>query len=101
MSLYPLALNIISYCWILFAVIWLVGAFWPKRSVYRESRWRRLGYVIPIVVGGCSVFIGDRLSVPLDVAVVPRVDALPRCGGVLCVPGLPFCIWARFTPGRV
>jgi hypothetical protein len=30
-SAYPLALNIISDCWILFAVIWLVAAFWTKR----------------------------------------------------------------------
>ena len=49
---YPLALNIISDCWILFAVIWLAAAFWTKRSVYKESRWQRLGYVIPILVGG-------------------------------------------------
>ena len=33
-SPYPVALNIISDCWILFAVIWLVAAFWTKRSVY-------------------------------------------------------------------
>jgi hypothetical protein len=33
MQTYPLALNIISDCWILFAVIWLVAAFWTKRSV--------------------------------------------------------------------
>jgi cytochrome c biogenesis protein CcdA len=64
MSLYPPALNIISYGWILFAVIWLVAAFWTKRSVYRESRWRRLGYLIPIIVGGYLVFKGDRLSDP-------------------------------------
>ena len=100
MSLYPLALNIISYCWILFAVIWLVAAFWTKRSVYRESRWRRLGYVIPILVGGYLVFKGDRLSDPLDLQAIPHVDALAWTGVVLCIAGLAFCIWARFTLGR-
>ena len=58
MSAYPLALNIISDCWILFAVIWLVAAFCIKRSIYKESRWQRLGYVIPILVGGYLVFKG-------------------------------------------
>ena len=82
MSLYPLALNIISYCWILFAVIWLVAAFWTKRSVYQESRWRRLGYVIPILVGGYLVFKGDRRSDPLDLRVIPHVDALAWTGVV-------------------
>ena len=100
MSLYPLALNIISYCWILFAVIWLVAAFWTKRSVYRESGWRRLGYVIPILVGGYLVFKGDRLSDPLDLQAIPHVDALAWTGVVLCIAGLAFCIWARFTLGR-
>ena len=75
-SAYPLALNIISDCWILFAVIWLVAAFWTKRSVYQESRWQRLGYVIPILVGGYLVFKGHRLSDSLDLRVIPHVDAL-------------------------
>src|SRR6266496_6633601 len=55
-SSYPLDLNIISDCWILFAVIWLIAAFWTKRSVYQESRWQRLGYMIPILIGGYLVF---------------------------------------------
>jgi len=99
-GLYPFALNFISYCWILFAVIWLVAAFWTKRSVYRESGWRRLGYVIPILVGGYLVFKGDRLSDPLDLQAIPHVDALAWTGVVLCIAGLAFCIWARFTLGR-
>ena len=99
-GLYPFALNFISYCWILFAVIWLVAAFWTKRSVYRESGWRRLGYVIPILVGGYLVFKGDRLSDPLDLQAIPHVDALAWTGVVFCIAGLAFCIWARFTLGR-
>jgi len=62
---YPLALNIISDCWILFAIIWLIAAIWTRRSIYKESRWQRLGYVIPILVGGYLAFKGQRLSDPL------------------------------------
>jgi protein-S-isoprenylcysteine O-methyltransferase Ste14 len=100
MQTYPLALNIISGCWILFAVIWLVAAFWTKRSVYQESRVQRLGYVIPLLVGGYLVFKGRRLSDPLDLRVIPHVDALAWTGVVLCIAGLAFCVWARFTLGR-
>jgi protein-S-isoprenylcysteine O-methyltransferase Ste14 len=99
-SAYPLALNIISDCWILFAVIWLIAAFWTKRSVYRESRWQRLGYVMPILLGAYLVFRGQRLSEPLNLRVIPRIDALAWIGVVLCVAGLVVCIWARFTLGR-
>jgi protein-S-isoprenylcysteine O-methyltransferase Ste14 len=78
-SAYPLALNIIGDCWILFAINWLIAAFWTKRSVYKESQ---------------------RLSDPLNLRVIPHVDALVWTGVVLCIAGLTFCIWARFTLGR-
>jgi protein-S-isoprenylcysteine O-methyltransferase Ste14 len=100
MQTYPLALNIISACWILFSVIWLLAAFWTKRSVYQESRAQRLRYVIPILVGGFLLAKGRRLSDPLSHRVIPHVEALAWTGVVLCVAGLAFCIWARFTLGR-
>jgi protein-S-isoprenylcysteine O-methyltransferase Ste14 len=76
-----------------------VAAFWTKRSVYRESRVQRLGYIIPILIGGYLVIKGHRLSDPLDLRIIPHVDALAWTGVVLCVAGLAFCIWARFTLG--
>jgi protein-S-isoprenylcysteine O-methyltransferase Ste14 len=100
MSFYPLAFKIINACWILFAVTWLIAAFWTKRSVYQENRWQRLGYMIPLLVGAYLVFKGARLSHPLDLRVIPRLDALAWTGVVLCIAGLAFCFWARFTLGR-
>jgi len=96
----PLALNIISACWILFSVIWLLAAFWTKRSVYQESRLQRMRYVIPIFVGGFLLAKGHRLSDPLNHRVIPHLEGLAWTGVVLCVAGLAFCIWARFTLGR-
>ena len=100
MQTYPLALNIISDCWILFAVTWLLAALWTKQSVYQESRAQRLRYAIPIVLGGFLLAKGRRLSDPLNHRVIPHVEALAWIGVVLCVAGLAFCIWARFTLGR-
>src|SRR5438552_540903 len=100
MQTYPLVLNIISGCWILFAVIWLLAAFATKKSVYQESRAQRLRYTIPILVGGFLLAKGHRLSNPLNHRVIPHVDALAWIGVVLCVAGFAFCIWARFTLGR-
>jgi len=100
MQTYPLALNIISACWILFAVIWLLAAFATKQSVYRESRVQRMRYVIPILLSGFLLAKGHRLSDPLNHRVIPHVEALAWTGVVLCVAGLAFCIWARFTLGR-
>ena len=100
MQTYPLALNIISGCWILFTVIWLLAAFATKKSVYRESTAQRLRYVIPILLGGFLLAKGRRLSDPLSHRVIPHVEALAWTGVVLCVAGFVFCIWARFTLGR-
>src|SRR6266446_5129136 len=100
MPSYPLALNIISACWTLFAVIWLLAAFATKKSVYQESRAQRLRYVIPIFLGGFLLAKGHRLSDPLNHRVIPHVEALAWTGVVLCIVGLAFCIWARFTLGR-
>lgn len=100
MQTYPLALNIISVCWTLFAVIWLLAAFATKQSVYQESRLQRLRYTIPILLGGFLLAKGHRLSDPLNHRVIPHLDALAWTGVVLCIAGLIFCIWARFTLGR-
>src|SRR6266513_1424920 len=100
MHTYPLVLNIISACWTVFAVIWLLAAFATKKSVYQESRAQRLRYTIPILVGGFLLAKGHRLSDPLNHRVIPHVDALAWIGVVLCVAGFAFCIWARFTLGR-
>jgi protein-S-isoprenylcysteine O-methyltransferase Ste14 len=100
LNAYPLALKIISVCWTVFAVVWLVAAFWTKRSIYQESRLQRLAYVIPILLGGFLLAKGHRLSDPLDRRVIPHYDALAWIGVLLCIAGLVFCIWARFTLGR-
>jgi len=100
MHSYPSALNIISLCWILFAVIWLLAAFATKQTVYRESGLQRLRYIIPLLLGWFLLAKGHRLSDPLNYRVIPHVDALAWIGAVLCIAGLAFCVWARFTLGR-
>jgi protein-S-isoprenylcysteine O-methyltransferase Ste14 len=97
---YSLALKIISDCWILFAVIWLVAAFWTKQSVYQQRGGKLLRYAIPLVIGAYLIFKGPRLSDPLDLRVIPHLDAIAWAGVALCIAGLAFCIWARLTLGR-
>jgi protein-S-isoprenylcysteine O-methyltransferase Ste14 len=96
---YPLALRIIGDCWILFAVIWMIAAFWTKQSVYQERRgfWR---YSLPLLIGAYLIFKGPRFADPLDLRVIPHVDAIAWTGVVLCIAGLAFCVWARLTLGR-
>jgi protein-S-isoprenylcysteine O-methyltransferase Ste14 len=100
MQTYQLALNIISACWALFAVIWLLAAFATKQTVYKESGLQRLRYILPLLLGWFLLAKGHRLSDPLNHRVIPHLDALAWIGAVLCIAGLIFCVWARFTLGR-
>ena len=100
MQTYRLALNVIGSCWGIFCIIWLLAAFFTKRSVYQESTGQRLRYVVPLLIGGYLLFKGNRLPDPLNHRVIPHFEALAWVGLVLCVAGLAFCLWARFTLGR-
>jgi protein-S-isoprenylcysteine O-methyltransferase Ste14 len=100
MPAYRLALNVIGCCWGAFTLIWLLAAFWTKRSVYQENRGQRLRHVVPIFCGGYLLAKGHRLPAPLSHRVIPHLEALAWIGIILCIAGLTFCVWARFTLGR-
>ncbi len=99
MDSFPLALKIISGCWGLFCVVWLIAAFWTKQSVYQQRGGGLLRYMLPLAVGAYLIFKGPRLSDPLNLRVIPHVNAIAWTGVVLCIAGLLFCFWARFTLG--
>ena len=98
MNSYSFALKIIRDCWILFAVIWMVAAFWTKQLVYQERR-GLLRYSLPLAIGAYLIFKGSRFSNPLSFRLLPHVEALAWAGVVLCVAGLAFCVWARLALG--
>jgi protein-S-isoprenylcysteine O-methyltransferase Ste14 len=103
--------NIISSCWGVFVVVWLLTAIFTKRTVYRESGAQRLRYMLPIVIGCYLLFRGSRLSYPFNVRIIPHTDALLEspasplaalrvAAAILCICGVGFCFWARAILGR-
>ena len=94
------ATNIISACWMIFGAVWLIAAVWTKRSVYRESGLQRLRYITPILIGSFLLFRGNRMIYPLNTRVIPSTDWILLAAVILCIAGLAFCLWARFTLGR-
>jgi protein-S-isoprenylcysteine O-methyltransferase Ste14 len=77
----------------------MIAAFWTKQSVYQQRR-GFFRYTIPLFIGAYLLFKGPRLSDPLDLHIIPHSDPIAWIGVVLCIGGLLFCIWARFTLGR-
>lgn len=94
------AINIITACWIIFLVVWLLAAVSTKRSVYRESRAQRLRYWVLLVIAFLLLINGRRLPYPLNVRIIPHLNVVACAGVILCISGLAFSIWARVTLGR-
>src|SRR3954454_15397868 len=90
-----LANNIVSICWILFGVIWIVAAMSSKRTIYRASRGQRLRYTLLLIVACGLLFNTHRLPYPFDLRVIPCTDAIALTCAISCVAGLLFCFWAR------
>src|SRR6266850_5934883 len=100
MSAYPVAINTIRACWIIFMAVWLLAAISTQRSVYSESRAQRLRYSILLIAAYFLLIRGHRLPYPLSARVIPHMEVIAWAGAGLCVAGLGFCIWARVTLGR-
>ena len=91
--------NIISACWGVFFIVWLLAAIFTKRTVYNESAARRFRYLIPILIGWYLVFRGHRLPRPFNIQIISQTDAILVVSSILCLCGLGFCLWARATLG--
>ena len=96
----PIVNNIISNCWALLLVVWLLAAIFTKRTVYRESRAQRLRYMIPIMIGCYLLFRGNRLPYPFNVRTIPHTDPILVTAAALCICGVGLCFWARAVLGR-
>src|SRR5262245_58879901 len=92
--------NVISGCWGVFAVVWLLAALFTKRSIYRESGAQRLGYILPITIGCYLLFRGHRFAYPFNARIIPQTDAIHIAAAILCIGGVSFCFWARAILGR-
>ena len=92
--------NIISVCWGVFFIVWVLAALSTKRTVYRQAGLQPLRYIIPALIGWYLLFRGEHLPYPLHLHIIPQSDAILIGSSFLCVCGVVLCIWARATLGR-
>jgi protein-S-isoprenylcysteine O-methyltransferase Ste14 len=97
-----MALKIILGCWDVFLVVWVIGLFFNKRTVQRETIGRRLSYSLLFFLSFGLLF--RRVFLPrrhlLAQVVLPHCHALNAASVVLAVVGLALALWARGTLGR-
>ena len=96
---YSSGLGVIRVCWIIFVVVWLLGAVSTKRTIYRESGGERARYWVLLVIAYFLLFRSNTLPFPFDWLAIPHRKSSAWAGAFLCVSGLVFAIWARAILG--
>ena len=84
--------------WLIFLVIWCVGALRTKPIVRRDPLGRRLLYAIPTLIGFYLLFTPQH-SGPLSGRLLPSTPGFAWLGWGLTVLGLGLAIWARVHLG--
>jgi protein-S-isoprenylcysteine O-methyltransferase Ste14 len=97
---YSSGVGLIRLCWIIFVVVWLLGAVSTKRTIYREGSGERARYWVVLVIGYFLLIRSSSLPPPFDWLVVPHTKPSAWIGAFLCVGGLLFAVWARVILGR-
>lgn len=93
------AMQICSYCWMGFILVWLVAWFKTKRTQEQMHFGSRLLYGVPVFIGSYLLF-GDNFSGWLQQRVIPKNAWLEALAIALTAAGIGFAIWARFYIGE-
>lgn len=91
-----LAGHIITTCWIIFVLVWLVAAFRTKRTVEKQNLLSALAHRIPVGLGWW-LLVFPRFRSPMTWQIIPRTAFFQITGAAVCIYGLIFTLWARRT----
>lgn len=92
-------MQICSYLWTAFVLVWLVAWFKTKRTQERMDFRSRLLYGIPVFIGSYLLF-SDAFSGWLQERVIPKNVWLEYLAILLTTAGIGVAIWARFYIGE-
>jgi protein-S-isoprenylcysteine O-methyltransferase Ste14 len=93
------AMQICSYCWMMFLLVWLLAWFRTKRTQEQIHFGSRLLYGVPVFIGSYLLF-SSNFSGWLQERVIPKNFWLEVLAVSLTVAGIGFAIWARFYIGE-
>jgi protein-S-isoprenylcysteine O-methyltransferase Ste14 len=98
-SFYPVIDHLIRGLWAGFGLLWLLAAFFTKRTVQIQSPWSR---ALQLALGIFGYFLVFARRVPyetLNTTLVPKTGPTAILGLVLVLAGLLFAVWARVFLG--
>ncbi len=90
------ASDVIITCWCVFIVVWIVTAAKTKATVEMQSGASMLAHRVPVGLGWWLMLF-PNFPGEFNRQILPRTAELQVAGAVICVCGLVFTLWARFT----
>ncbi len=90
------ASYIIATCWCIFVVVWLAGAIRTKRTAEKQSVESALAHRIPVAFGWWLLIV-PNLPGRMNLPIIPHTTGVEITGAAICLFGLFFTVWARFT----
>lgn len=88
--------RVVSFSWLAFVAIWFLAALVAKPGARQGSPARALLRLVLVVFIALGVRYRDRFP---QLTFGEHREAVALAGAVLCVLGLLFASWARFTMG--
>jgi protein-S-isoprenylcysteine O-methyltransferase Ste14 len=88
--------EIIITCWCVFLMVWLVTAAKAKRTVEMQSPASMLAHRLPVGLGWWLLLF-PNFPGEFNRQMWPRTEELKIAGAVICICGLVFTLWARYT----
>jgi len=87
---------IISTCWIIFLVYWVVSAFKVKVTAEPQSLPSALAHRIPVGLGW-FLMVYRGFPPPMNTLLTPHTNGVMAFGVLVCLFGLLVTLWARWT----
>ena len=92
--------NAVAALWVVWLIIWLVGAAATAKDVEAQTRSARLTHSVFIWLGALLIFVHWRTLGALALPLFPRQPWISWTGVAFVAIGLGFAVWARFHLGR-
>jgi protein-S-isoprenylcysteine O-methyltransferase Ste14 len=86
---------VIAICWFIFVIVWMVSAFFVKRTVERSLGWARLLVLVAVLL----IFTPLNHVAALRQPLWTRTAAIGAVAALITIGGLAFCVWARTVLG--
>lgn len=87
---------IITACWIIFLVYWVISALKVKAIAEKQSLSSALAHRIPVGLAW-FLMVFHRFPPPLNQPFIPHTDGTGIIGTAVCMLGLLVTLWARWT----